>query len=126
MKGCGCINFIDDIISIIKNDNRHSVRISIEPVWLMIYLMDDPEDDYEEKFVIPIRYDVLTKSVCIPDIDYKELMQDNDGGIDLEEINLIQVLMQYIEKHKETIDQYCSNLSVTRNKSQDSMISYTS
>ena len=92
----------------------------------MIYLMDDPEDDYEENYVIPIRYDVLTKSVCVPDTDYKELMRDNDGGIDLEEINLIQVLMQYIEKNKATIDKYCSNLSVTRNKSRDSMISYTS
>ena len=45
------------------------------------------------------------------------MMTDNDGGIDLEEINLIHEIMLYIEENKESIEDYMNKLSVTRNKS---------
>lgn len=83
---------------------------------LAIYLSDDPDDDYEELYVIPIKYDILTQSVRIDDHDYKKMMTDNDGGIDLEEINLIHEIMLYIEENKESIEDYMNKLSVTRNK----------
>lgn len=53
----------------------------------------------------------------IDDHDYKKMMTDNDGGIDLEEINLIREIMLYLEKNKESIEDYMNKLSVTRNKS---------
>lgn len=116
-KGSGNINLIEDITRIVKDDNRHTVKIEIEPVQLAIYLSDDPDDDYEELYVIPIKYDILTQSVRIDDHDYKKMMTDNDGGIDLEEINLIREIMLYLEKNKESIEDYMNKLSVTRNKS---------
>ena len=84
---------------------------------LTIYLSDDPDDDYEELYVIPIKYDILTQSAYIDDHDYKKMMTDNDGGIDLEEIKLIHEIMLYIEENKESIEDYMNKLSVTRNKS---------
>lgn len=83
---------------------------------LTIYLSDDPDDDYEELYVIPIKYDILTQSAYIDDHDYKKMMTDNDGGIDLEEINLIREIMLYLEENKESIEDYMDKLSVTRNK----------
>lgn len=116
-KGSGNINLIEDITRIVKDDNRHTVKIVIEPVQLAIYLSDDPDDDYEELYVIPIKYDILTQSAYIDDHDYKKMMTDNDGGIDLEEINLIRDIMLYLEENKESIEDYMNKLSVTRNKS---------
>ena len=116
-KGSGNINLIEDITSIVKDDNRHTVKIAIEPVQLSIYLSDDPDDDYEELYVIPIKYDILTQSAYIDDYEYKKMMTDNDGGIDLEEIKLIHEIMLYLEENKESIEDYMNKLSVTRNKS---------
>ena len=83
---------------------------------LAIYLSDDPDDDYEELYVIPIKYDILTQSSYIDDYDYKKMMTDNDNGIDLEEINLIREIMLYLEENKKSIEDYMNKLSVTRNK----------
>ena len=117
------INLIEDIIDLVRYDNRHTVKILIEPVWLIVYLSDDPDNEYEERYVIPIRYDALTQEVCIPDDEYKKMMGDSDSGIDLEEINLIQKIMQYLNDNKETIECYFKKLSVTRNLSKDSITS---
>lgn len=116
-KWSGNINLIEDITRIVKDDNRHTVKIAIEPVQLSIYLSDDPDDDYEELYVIPIKYDILIQSAYIDDHDYKKMMTDNDGGIDLEEIKLIHKIMLYLEENKESIEDYMNKLSVTRNKS---------
>ena len=84
---------------------------------MTIYLSDDEDNSYTEKYVIPIRYDRLSNEIFIDDSEYKKLMTDNDVGIDLEEINLIQKIMQYLDNHKEKIKYYFQKLSVTRNKS---------
>lgn len=117
------INLIEDIIDLVRYDNRHTVKILIEPVWLIVYLSDDPDNEYEERYVIPIRYDALTQEVCIPDDEYKQMMEDNDGGIDLEEISLIQKIMQYLDDNKESIEHYFKKLSVTRNLYETSITS---
>ena len=45
------INLIEDIIDLVRYDNRHTVKILIEPVWLIVYLSDDPDNEYEERYV---------------------------------------------------------------------------
>lgn len=119
----GNINLIEDIIKIVQDDNRHTIKIEIEPVWLTIYLSDDPDDDYEEKYIIPIRYDLLTESIYIADKEYKEMTEDNDTGIDFEEVRLIHKIMWYLDDNKETIKTYLEKLSVTRNESKNSLAS---
>ena len=117
------INLIEDIIKIVQDDNRHTIKIEIEPVWLTIYLSDDPDDDYEEKYIIPIRYDSLTEGIYIADKEYKEMTEDNDTGIDFEEVRLIHKIMWYLDDNKETIKTYLEKLSVTRNESKNSLAS---
>lgn len=119
----GNINLIEDIIKIVQDDNRHTIKIEIEPVWLTIYLSDDPDDDYEEKYIIPIRYDLLTEGIYIADKEYKEMTEDNDTGIDFEEVRLIHKIMWYLDDNKETIKTYLEKLSVTRNESKNSLAS---
>lgn len=54
--------------------------------------------------------------------EYCEIMHDNDFGIDLEEINLIQKIMRYMENSKDEIEAACYSLSLSkRKKSQNSV-----
>lgn len=106
------LNLIEDILDIIKKDNRHNVKICIDMLGVTIYLDDDPEDTYEEKYVIPVMYDSLCNSCYIPHDKYIKCMSnDMDTGIDREEIDLISKLMAYLEDHKEAIDKYLETLS---------------
>lgn len=106
------LNLIEDILDVIKKDNRHNVKICIDMLGVTIYLDDDPEDTYEEKYVIPVMYDSLCNSCYIPHDKYIKCMSnDMDTGIDREEIDLISKLMAYLEDHKEAIDKYLETLS---------------
>ena len=106
------LNLIEDILDIIKKDNRHNVKICIDMLGVTIYLDDDPEDTYEEKYVIPVMYDSLCNSCYIPHDKYIKCMSnDMDTGIDREEIDLISKLMAYLEDNKEAIDKYLETLS---------------
>lgn len=105
-------NLIEDILDIIKDDNRHNAKICIDSLGVTIYLDDDPEDAYEEKYVIPIRYDALLECCYIPQHEYIQCMSDEtESGIDREQINLIQRIMTYLENHKEVIQKYSNILS---------------
>ena len=106
------LNLIEDILDIIKKDNRHNVKICIDMLGVTIYLDDDPEDTYEEKYVIPVMYDSLCNSCYIPHDKYIKCMSnDIDTGVDREEIDLISKLMAYLEDNKEAIDKYLEILS---------------
>lgn len=99
-------------MAIIKDDDRHNVKICIDTLGVTIYLDDDPEDTYEEKYVIPIRYDFLLECSYIPHDEYVQCMaNDIDAGIDIEEINLIQRIMTYLEDHKDVIQTYSNIFS---------------
>lgn len=115
------INLIQDITEIVKNDKRHHVKIIIDGIYFTVYLDDDSEETYEEKYLIPIRYDCCSGFCYIPHDEYCEIMHDNDFGIDLEEINLIQKIMQYMENNNDEIEAICHSLSLSgRKKSQNS------
>ena len=105
------INLIEGLLNIIKDDTRHIVKICFDTLGVTIYLDDDPDKEYEEKYVIPVRYDSLYESAYIPHDEYLECMsKDVDGGIDKEEIDLIQKIMEYLENNKKEIDHYCNLL----------------
>ena len=106
------INLIEDILDIVKDDKRHTIKICIDSLGVTIYLDDDPEDTYEEKYVIPIKYDTLLECAYIPHEEYVKCMsEDKDCGIDKEEIDLIQKIMEYLENNKLSIHRYCNFLS---------------
>lgn len=116
------INLIQDLIDITKNDSRHHVKIVIDGIYFTVYIDDDSDETYEERYVIPIRYDCCSGFCYIPHDEYCEIMHDNDFGIDLEEINLIQKIMQYMENSKDEIEAACYSLSLSkRKKSQNSV-----
>lgn len=116
------INLIQDLIDITKNDSRHHVKIVIDDIYFTVYIDDDSDETYEERYVIPIRYDCCSGFCYIPHDEYCEIMHDNDFGIDLEEINLIQKIMQYMENSKDEIEAACYSLSLSkRKKSQNSV-----
>lgn len=49
-------------------------------------------------------------------------MHDNDFGLDLEEINLIQKIMQYMENNNEEIEAVCDSLALSRRKKSQNSV----
>lgn len=118
------INLIEGLLNIIKDDTRHIVKICFDTLGVTIYLDDDPDREYEEKYVIPVRCDSLYESAYIPHDEYIECMgEDVDGGIDKEEIDFIQKIMEYLENNKEEIDHYCNLLDPETRKKNNSDLS---
>ena len=113
------INLIEGLLNIIKDDTRHIIKIYFDTLGVTVYL-----DEYEEKYVIPVRYDSLYESAYIPHDEYIECMgEDIDGGIDKEEIDLIQKIMEYLENNKKEIDHYCNLLDPGTRKKNNSDLS---
>lgn len=120
------LNLIEDILNIVKDDKRHNVKVVIESLGVTVYLDDDPDGDYEEKYIIPVRYDTLFGSCYIPHGEYLKCMtEDVDCGIDKEEIDLIQKIMEYLENNKKEIDHYCNLLDPETRKKNNSDLSDT-
>ena len=120
------INLIEGLLDIIKDDTRHIIKICFDTLGVTVYLDDDPDKEYEEKYVIPVRYDSLYESAYIPHDEYIERMgEDIDGGIDKEEIDLIQKIMEYLENNKKEIDHYCNLLDPETRKKNNSDLSDT-
>lgn len=109
------INLIEDILDIVKDDKRHRIKICVDSLGVTVYLDDDPDDAYEEKYVIPVTYDTLFECAHIPHEEYMKCMSaDADCGIDKEEIDLIQKIMEYLENNKSNIRHYCNSLNRER------------
>ena len=117
------INLIHDLIDIIKDDSDHNVRVTVDRYGVTVYLDDDPEDEGDEKFLIPIRYDTYLNCVGIPYSEFMRCMHEpnEDIAIEYDEIILIHKIMEYLENNKVEIDEICSNLSV-RCKSNNSKV----
>ena len=115
------INLIEGLLNIIKDDTRHIVKICFDTLGVTVYLDDNQYEECKEKYIIPIRYDFLYESVYIPHDEYIECMgEDVDGGIDKEEIDLIQKIMEYLENNKKEIDHYCNLLDPETRKKNNS------
>ncbi|WP_205155361.1 hypothetical protein [Faecalicatena contorta] len=117
------INLIQDLIDIVKDDLDHNVRIMIDRYGVAVYLDDDPEDECDEKYMIPIRYDIYLDCAGIPYSEFMRCMHEpnEDIAIEYDEIILIHKIMEYLENNKVEIDKMCSNLSV-RCKSNNSKV----
>lgn len=97
---------IRDIL-IRNKDTEHILKIEVSWDGIAVYLDYDPEKDFEEKCVIPIRYDSLEMFAYIPDSEYKEKFNPNDYGIEYKEIVLIKEIMEYLENHSVEINELC-------------------
>ena len=118
------INLIEGLLDIIEDDKRHLVKICLDTLGVTVYLDDDPDSNYEEKYIIPVRYDSLFECCYIPHDEYLECMSDDtDCGIDKEEIDLIQKIMEYLENNKIDINHYCNLLNPETRKKSDSNLS---
>lgn len=111
------------MIDITKDDSDHNVRVTVDRYGVTVYLDDDPEDEGDEKFLIPIRYDTYLNCVGIPYSEFMRCMHEpnEDIAIEYDEIILIHKIMEYLENNKVEIDEICSNLSV-RCKSNNSKV----
>lgn len=111
------ISLIEGLLDIIKEDKRHYVKISLDTLGVTVYLDDDPDGNCDEKYIIPVRYDSLFECCYIPHDEYLKCMSDDtDCGIDKEEIDLIQKIMEYLENNKTEINRYCSLLDLGTRK----------
>lgn len=83
------------------------LKIEVDWSGVTVYLDYDPDKSFEEDYVIPIRYDTSDGFTYIPDREYKEKFHPSDFGIEYKEIVLIKEIMEYLENHKEEIDDLC-------------------
>ena len=104
------MDLLKDIKEIIKNDKEHNVKIEVDNLGVKVYLDYDPSNDYEEKTLIPIEYTTLEEFAYIPDNEYREKFNVNDYGIDLHEITLIKEIMEYLEAHRQEINELCTSI----------------
>ena len=107
------MDILKDIRDILvrNKDVEHMLQIVVDWSGVTVYLDYDPEkdfeEDFEEKCVIPIRYDTLDEFAYMPDSEYREKFHPNDYGIEYKEIVLIKKIMEYLESHKEEINDLC-------------------
>lgn len=113
------MNLLEDIKEIVKSDKEHNVKIEIDNISVKVYLDYDPENDYEEKTLIPIEYSTLEQFAYIPDDEYRKKFNVNDYGITLDEITLIKEIMEYLESHKQEIRELCKGYSWTYRKGEE-------
>ena len=120
------MNLLKDIAEIVKDDREHDVEVKINSNWITVYLEYDPDRDMDGKCIIPIQYDTLYENVYIPQDELNEKFKPNEGGIDLDEIKLIQKIMKYMENNKEEFNKLCAlyDLSERHNTSEDSLVNH--
>lgn len=114
------MDLIRDIADIVKDDKYHNIKISIEYIGVTVFISDNRDEEYEDKCVIPIRYDTLTEDCYIPHDELLDMFQPNDGGISYEDIVLIEMIMKYLRTHKSEIIELCDSMyAEARDKSND-------
>lgn len=101
------VDLFKDIAAIMKNDKEHHLKIVVEQYEVSVYLEYDPEQEYNEKIVIPIKFTTVEEFAYIPDDEYRKMFNPNDFGIDKTEIKLIYEIMDYLEKHGKEICEIC-------------------
>lgn len=105
------MNLLADIKELMKEDKEHNVKVEVNCLGIKILLDYDPENNYEERVIIPIEYSTLEEFAYIPDTDYREMFNVNDYGIIVEEIDLISKIMHYLESHNKEIKELCDSYS---------------
>ena len=103
------MDILKDIRDILirNKDTEHMLKIVVDWSGVTVYLDYDPEKDFKEKCIIPIRCDAYDGFAYIPDDEYREKFHPNDYGIEYKEIILIKEIMECLESHKEEINDLC-------------------
>lgn len=103
------MDILKDIKEILirNKDKEHFLTINVSWDGVTAYLEYDPEKNFEEKCIIPIKYETASDSVYIPDDEYKEKFNPNEGGLELQEIVLIKEIMEYLASHSDEINKLC-------------------
>lgn len=104
---------IDEILELFKEDREYFVEFKINSLGFTVYLDNDPQETFEEKYIIPIRYDSLY-GCYIPDDEFREKMEENGVGITYEEVCLIKEIMKIMLECKDEIEEICDLCHVTR------------
>lgn len=104
------MNILQDIKDIlVKNkDKEHHLKVDVSWDGVIVYLEYDPDKEFEEKCIIPIRYETLEEFTYISNSEYREKYNPEDYGIDLKEIILIKDIMEYLETHSTEINELCA------------------
>ena len=90
------INVVEDIAKIMKYDKSHNVKVVVEPNGITVSLS---EGNFDEVFVIPIKYD--SDGIYIDNEKQK-------GVIGICDINIVKDIMKYLEKHMDELDELCT------------------
>ena len=85
------INVVEDIAKIMKYDKSHNVKVVVEPNGITVSLS---EGNFDEVFVIPIKYD--SDGIYIDNEKQK-------GVIGICDINIVKDIMEYLEKQHNEI-----------------------
>lgn len=104
------MNVLQDIKDIlVKNkDKEHHLKVDVSWEGVTVYLEYDPDKEFEEKCIIPIRYDTLEEFAYIPNDEYRDKYNPNDYGIYLKEVILIKEIMEYLEAYSIEINELCA------------------
>lgn len=99
------MNLITDIKNILvkHKDKEHHLQIVVDDLEIKVYLIYDPELEYQEDTIIPVVYDFTTGIVHISDSEYREKFKPGDYGMDLHEISIIKDIMEYLKKNNEEL-----------------------
>lgn len=105
------INLLKDIKKFLKDDTEHYLKVEVDSMGVTVYLDYDPDSGFEEDCVIPIYYDNIENFCYIPHDKYCEMFRPADFGMDFTEIKIIKDIMQYLENHKQEINELCDGYS---------------
>lgn len=103
------MDILKDIKEImIKNkDKEHHIRVEVSGFGIYVYLEYDPGAIFDEKCIIPIKYDISDGFAYISNDEYRKMYNPEDYGIDLIEISIIKEIMGYLESHSKEINELC-------------------
>jgi hypothetical protein len=101
------INILEDIKDIVKNDKEHRISVEVDCVEVRVELEYDPDKNYREDCIIPIVYSLLDKFAYIPANEMREKWNPSDYGVEYDEICMIKDIMEYLESHRQEIEELC-------------------
>lgn len=101
------MNLLTDIKKMLADDDEHNLKLEVDAFGVTVYLIYDPCLEFHDDCIIPIYYDAIDKMCYIPDSQLKEMFKPCDYGINFHEIQLIEKIMEYLDKNKDTLDKIC-------------------
>ena len=106
------MNLINDIKDLLKYDTSHILRIELSSSSLKIYLEYDLDLNKDDTDIIPIEYSFIDDIIYIPNNEFNEMYNPSDYGLDINDINIIYNIMNYLNKYREEIKELCYGFDV--------------